>query len=178
MDYTERLDALRTVIAGECDRRMTRDHGLGVDEVARWLLDHQRGAVTEGLTELVGQVMEQLNDDFRVRRVLQANPELEPLEDGMREVSKTLSVPLWFLLGLDERKQQQCCAAFLLIHQLRADENAATHEACTQAVECLRPVMEGNPGMTVGQAFQEIDRQTDETIRRLEHRERASEAEE
>src|SRR5262245_17902649 len=100
MENSERLDALRTVIVGECDRRLTRDHGLGLDEVARWLLDHQPGAVTGDLTDLVGQVMQQLNDDARVEQILEAKPQLEAYVEMLRDLSVELGVPLWSLLSL------------------------------------------------------------------------------
>lgn len=114
------------------------------------------------------QTMEQRNDDKRAERVLRAKPEPQPVEDLLRHVSQTLGIPLWYLLGLDDERRSQCCAAVQLIHNLRSEEFTAKVNEWDRFVELLRPVMDGHPSMTAGEALREIQRQTDATIRGLE----------
>jgi hypothetical protein len=148
---------------------MARDHELAPDDVAQWLLRRKRSAVIDGLTGIVCQVMEQWNDDDKVGRVLRAKPDLEPLVPVMRQVSETLGVSLWYLLDkLDDEQSKRCLVVAHFIHKLREAEAVATLEAMKAAEDFLRPVMDGNPNMTVGQAVQELQRQTDKTIRGLE----------
>jgi hypothetical protein len=168
MNYDKKLEALRAVIAAECDDRMARDHKLTPADVAAWLVRHKRAAVIDGLTDLVCQVMEQWNDDDRVKRVLRAKPELRERESAIRQLSRTLGVPAWYLLEFGDERIVRCCDAAELIHALRIEEKIATRDAMIRAEEFLRPVTDGHPSMTVRDALQEIERQTDETIRGLE----------
>jgi hypothetical protein len=172
-EENEDLDALRAVIAAECNVRFARDHDLGPDEVAKWLVRRRRPAVIAGLTDLVSEVIEQLNDDARVEHVLRAKPELRQREPLMRGASGILGVPLWCLLELDDEKTEACLAAALFIHQLQMEESDATREAMKRVQEFLQPVMEGHLHMTVNEALQELKRQTDETIGGLEPPEEA-----
>ena len=156
------------MIAAECDDRRKRDHRINSGDIAEWLVLHNRAAVIAGLSDLVCQVMEQRNDDKRVERVLRAKPELQPVEELLRQVSQALGVGLWYLLERDDERQQQCCAAAHLIHRLRSEEATASLEAMERFEEFVRPIMDGHPSMTVGEAIQEMQRKTDETIRGLE----------
>ena len=94
MTWNEELNELRALIAAECDARITKEHRVDTSKVAEWLVRRKRTAVRAGLTDLVNQVMEQRNDDDRVKQVLRANPELEEPESVMRQMSQTLGIPL------------------------------------------------------------------------------------
>lgn len=168
IDWNEKLDALRAIIAAECEARLASDHQCGQEEVAEWLVRRHRPAVIAALADLVGQVIEQLNDDARVERVLRFRPELREREPAMRLISKTLGVGCWHLLEQDDQTTAGCVLASEFIHSLREEEIEATLEAMKRLEEFIRPVTDGHPHMTVAEAFQEIERQTDETIGGLE----------
>src|SRR5215471_10586325 len=129
IDEHERLDALRALIAAECKARFAKDHDLGLAEVAEWLVRRRRPAVIAALTELVDEVIEQLNDDGRAESVLHARPELREREPAMRLTSETLGVPLWHLLEVDEETTAGCVLAAELVERLRMEESAAVLEA-------------------------------------------------
>jgi hypothetical protein len=165
--WNKQLDALRAMIAAQCGLRMERDGKVSGREIAAWLLRHKRAAVIAALSDLVGQEMERRNDEDRVKHVLRVKPELRDRELPMRLASQTLNVPMSYLLQLDDETSEACFAADLLIHRLRLEESAATLEAMERTQELLRPVN----GMTIGEAFHELQRQTDETIRGLDREE-------
>jgi hypothetical protein len=149
----------------KCDRK------LNPEQVVDWLLRQQRKVAVGGLTDLVCQVMEQRNDYHSVKRILHAKPELQEYEGAMRHYSQTLGVPLWYLLKLLVEKPERCYAAAAaahLIHQLRVEGSAETLAAMEHLVERLRPVMDGHPGMTVGEGLRALKDQTDETTHRLD----------
>jgi hypothetical protein len=148
----EKLNALRAVIAAECEARIAKDHELAAADVATWLVRHKRAAVIDGLSDLVCQWMEQRNDNHRVERILHTKPELKQWESMMRGVSETLGVPLWFLLQLEDKQAHQSLRVTEYIFRLRAAEAGATAEALKAEMECLLPVMEGHSDMTMGQA--------------------------
>lgn len=156
MNDDKNLEALRAAILAECDARWSRgDDQLDTSDVAAWLVRHKRAAVIDGLTDLVSQVIEQWNHDGDVREMLEAKPELQPLEGLMRPVSETLGVPLWHLLELGEERLVRCCAAAHFIHQLRIE---VARDAIREEEEF------GRPNMTAGQALPKLNRRTVETI--------------
>ena len=170
--WNEKLNALRAVIATECVARIRKDHKLNINDVAEWLLGTQRQAVIEGLTDLINQVIDQRNDDLRVKRLLGVSPDfkLEQSERlrGARENAETLGIPLSYLLQLDLEKSKQCLETVCFISRLHVEESTAEAEAAQRQVEILRPVWDVHPDMTFGQAMAELKRKTDETIRELD----------
>jgi hypothetical protein len=166
--YTEKLDALRKDIAAECELRMEREGKLSAKKVAEWLLRYRRAAVVDALQDLVCQVMEQSNDSDMVQGTLRAKPELRERAAGMRSISQTLGVPLWYLLQIDDETAEACVVADLLIHQLRIGEREAVLEGMKRVQEYVRPVTDGHPQMTLGDAFRELEQQTNDAIRNLD----------
>jgi hypothetical protein len=66
MDYNKNLNALRAIIARQCDQIFSWDALLVPAQLAEWLLYHQRDAVTEALIDLICQVHKQRCDRRRV----------------------------------------------------------------------------------------------------------------
>jgi hypothetical protein len=168
MDWNRNLTKLRSAMTDECALRMNRDHRLSPDEVAAWLIRDKRELTISGLADLVCQQMEHRSDDDRVRRVLQHRPELQEHEPGLRQISETLGVPLWWLLSLPVEETRPAYEAACLIYKLRADADQATLEAMQRFAELLGPAWDGHPERTAGEAFRIIEQETDKTIRDLE----------
>jgi hypothetical protein len=165
--WNKNLDMLRAVISTECEDRIDRGDRLNTGQVAEWLVRHQPAAVAAALSDLVCQVMEQRNDNSRAARILRDSPGLAQRVSGLRQISQTLGVPLWYLLKLDDEKSCHCHAAAQFIHQLRAEADGAAAQALERLCEILRPVWDGRPNMTIREALGELEQQTDETLRRL-----------
>ncbi|HKD45172.1 MAG TPA: hypothetical protein VKD24_05900 [Candidatus Angelobacter sp.] len=176
--WTEKLNALRAVIANECRARFakhdksTAGRPLSVQDIAERVLTQHREAVIGGLEDLVNQFVDQWNDDITVRQRLGVRADFDlnrfvkiPAARGFAE---TLGVPLSYFLRLPYEKCKQALDACCFIAHLQAEESATDAEAKTRQVEILRPVWDVHPDMTFGQALSELKRQTDETIRGLD----------
>jgi hypothetical protein len=128
-----------------------------------------------------------------IERVLHEKPEVRRWLKHAREDSEILGVPAWFLLTLnDEARRRSWWGALEIIHALRNDAEEATAE--TQAIagvqtlneedealvaeveakvladdlDRLKPVLDGHPEMTIGEAARLLEAETERTIRELD----------
>jgi hypothetical protein len=85
MIWNENLNALRAVIAEECNARMGKQLELNVDDIAERLLSHHRQDVIEGLTDLVNQYIEEYDDYVQCIAGFSAKPKLKQRETGRRD---------------------------------------------------------------------------------------------
>jgi hypothetical protein len=128
----------------------------------------RRKETSDGLADIVDQVMAQDNDKSSVERILREKPELRQWEPDARQISETLGIPLSYLLDLDKEKSIECQAAATLIHQLRFEATQAAIAATKALEQLLQPVMTGPPEIKSGEAEVRPEKQSHKTLRRRE----------
>jgi hypothetical protein len=138
-------------------------------EIIEPLLEANREQVVAALAVIVGEEVEAINDESSTQGIITRDSNLTAeLVAFYREVSRTLGVPLWFLVRQEPGVIAKCAKAAVLIHGLRAAETQARLDDMEEDNDRLEPVTEGHPDMTVGEAERLLRLATEQTLRNLE----------
>jgi len=140
MTFHEKLNTLKRAISIECEARMCRDSRLDCTELADWLICHKRPEVIDGLTVLIGQAMDRINNDEKVKRIVRSLPELEGLLPQMCRCADDLAMELAMVERSDRRNE----------------ELEWQYDTILTMQKGLRSVIDELPDMTLDQAWREM----------------------